>query len=40
MPIITKGGLIGDDKAIIKCVDYLLTKLSNEYHSKDIKVEN
>jgi len=38
MPIITKGGLIGDDKAIIKCVDYLLTKLSNEYHIKETKV--
>lgn len=36
MPIITKGGLIGDDKATIKCIEYLLTKLSNEYHSKEI----
>ncbi len=27
--IVTKGGLIGDQKAMIKCVDYLLTKLSN-----------
>lgn len=34
MPIITKGGLVGDDKAIIRCVEYLLTKLSNEYHTK------
>lgn len=33
MPIITKGGLVGDEKALIKCVDYLLTKLSNEYHT-------
>jgi uncharacterized protein YgbK (DUF1537 family) len=32
--IITKGGLIGDKKAMIKCTDYLLTKLSNEYHIK------
>ena len=38
MPIITKGGLIGDDKATIICVEYLLTKLSNEYHTKDIKI--
>lgn len=36
IPIITKGGLIGDEKAIIKCVDYLLTKLSNEYHIKKV----
>lgn len=33
--IITKGGLIGDEKAMIKCTDYLLTKLSNEYHIKN-----
>jgi uncharacterized protein YgbK (DUF1537 family) len=34
MPIITKGGLIGDEKTLIKCINYMLTKLSNEYHSK------
>jgi uncharacterized protein YgbK (DUF1537 family) len=28
--IVTKGGLIGDDTAICKCVDYLLDKLANE----------
>lgn len=38
MPIITKGGLIGNDKAIITCVEYLLTKLSNEYHIKEVKI--
>lgn len=27
MPIVTKGGLIGDEKALIKCVDYLLWKI-------------
>ncbi|QUH28182.1 four-carbon acid sugar kinase family protein [Vallitalea guaymasensis] len=32
MPIITKGGLIGEIHAITKCVDYLLTKVSTEYH--------
>lgn len=32
--IVTKGGLIGDEKAIIKCTDYILTKLSNENHKK------
>jgi uncharacterized protein YgbK (DUF1537 family) len=32
--IITKGGLIGDEKAMIKCIDYLLTKLSSEYRIK------
>lgn len=29
-PIVTKGGLIGDDTAISRCVEYLLIKLSNE----------
>ena len=33
-PIVTKGGLIGDDTAISKCVDYLLIKLSNESYAK------
>lgn len=33
-PIITKGGLIGDEKTISTCVDYLLTKLSTKYHIK------
>lgn len=31
-PIITKGGLVGDNTALVKSVDYLLTKISNEYH--------
>ncbi|MGC7870057.1 four-carbon acid sugar kinase family protein [Desulfosporosinus sp. SYSU MS00001] len=31
-PIITKGGLVGENNAICKCVDYLLTKVSNEYY--------
>lgn len=31
-PIITKGGLVGDSTALVKCVEYLLTKISNEYH--------
>lgn len=31
IPIITKGGLIGDEKSMIKCINYLMTKLSNEY---------
>lgn len=30
IPIITKGGLVGDEKAIIECINYMLTKLSNE----------
>lgn len=30
MPIITKGGLVGEANALIKCVDYLLTKISTE----------
>lgn len=34
LPIITKGGLIGDEKSMIKCINYLMTKLSNEYHVK------
>lgn len=33
--IITKGGLVGNDDALITCVKYLLTKLSNDYHIKD-----
>lgn len=33
-PIITKGGLIGDEDAIIKCSDYMLTKISTEYLEK------
>lgn len=28
--IVTKGGLIGDDAAMCKCVDYLLDKLAND----------
>ncbi len=31
MPIITKGGLVGDADALIKCVEYLLTKISTEF---------
>lgn len=31
MPIITKGGLVGEANALIKCVDYLLTKISTEF---------
>lgn len=30
MPIITKGGLVGEPNALIKCVEYLLTKISTE----------
>lgn len=32
-PIITKGGLVGEDDALIQCVEYLLTKISSEYYS-------
>lgn len=32
MPIITKGGLVGKDNTIVKCIEYLLTKVSTEYH--------
>lgn len=38
-PIITKGGLVGDEKSLIKCVNYLLTKLSNEYGPKNLMEE-
>ena len=27
--IVTKGGMIGDERAIIKCIDYMLSRLSN-----------
>ena len=31
-PIITKGGLVGGDDALIQSVEYLLTKISTEYY--------
>ncbi|AOY76286.1 four-carbon acid sugar kinase family protein [Clostridium formicaceticum] len=31
-PIITKGGLVGGDSAMTDCIEYLRTKVSNEYH--------
>lgn len=31
IPLITKGGLVGGDDAISICIEYLLTKISNEY---------
>lgn len=34
MPIVTKGGLVGEDDALIKCVEYLQTKISNKYNNK------
>lgn len=34
IPIITKGGLVGGNDALIKCVDYLQTKISNDNHYK------
>ncbi|MGL5329444.1 MAG: four-carbon acid sugar kinase family protein [Peptostreptococcaceae bacterium] len=34
MPAITKGGLIGDQKTLSKCIDYLLTKISTQYYIK------
>lgn len=40
-PIITKGGLVGDSTALVKSVEYLLTKISNEYHLNiDRKTKN
>lgn len=33
--IVTKGGLIGDEKAMIKCTDYILAKLYNENYTKN-----
>ncbi|SHN71940.1 Uncharacterized conserved protein YgbK, DUF1537 family [Desulfovibrio litoralis DSM 11393] len=30
LPIITKGGMIGDDLTLVKCMEYLLTKTSTE----------
>ncbi|WP_026477039.1 four-carbon acid sugar kinase family protein [Alkaliphilus transvaalensis] len=32
-PVITKGGLVGNDMAMVECIDYLLTKISNEYYN-------
>jgi len=34
--IITKGGLVGDERALVKCIDYLLTKVSTEARPKSI----
>ncbi|MGL5692620.1 MAG: four-carbon acid sugar kinase family protein [Peptostreptococcaceae bacterium] len=34
MPAITKGGLIGDQKTLSLCIDYLLTKISTQYYVK------
>ncbi|MGO1527762.1 MAG: nucleotide-binding domain containing protein, partial [Senegalia sp. (in: firmicutes)] len=31
-PIVTKGGLVGEEDALIRCVDYLHTKISNDYN--------
>jgi len=31
MPVITKGGLVGEANALIRCVDYLLTKVSTKF---------
>lgn len=33
-PIVTKGGMIGDETAINKCVEYLRIKVSNEVYEK------
>ncbi|WP_350343994.1 four-carbon acid sugar kinase family protein [Proteinivorax tanatarense] len=39
-PIITKGGLIGDSKAMITALEYLLTKIStNQYSNKEEKID-
>ena len=34
MPVITKGGLIGDKKTLSLCIDYLATKVSTQYYVK------
>ena len=34
MPVVTKGGLIGDSTTLVKCIDYLLTKVSTSYYVK------
>lgn len=31
MPVVTKGGLIGDKTTLVKCADYLSTKISNNF---------
>lgn len=31
MPVVTKGGLIGDKTTLVKCADYLSTKISNTF---------
>jgi D-threonate/D-erythronate kinase len=34
MPVVTKGGLIGDSNTLVKCIDYLSTKVSTLYYAK------
>lgn len=34
MPAITKGGLIGDEKTLSICIDYLAAKVSTQYYVK------
>lgn len=34
MPAVTKGGLIGDEKTLSLCIEYLLTKISTQYYLK------
>lgn len=35
MPIVTKGGLIGEKDTLTMCLDYLSTKVSTQYYLKD-----
>lgn len=34
MPVVTKGGLIGEKETLSMCLDYLLTKVSTQYYLK------
>lgn len=35
IPVVTKGGLVGDKKSLSECIRYLLTKLSNNKNNKE-----
>jgi len=36
MPIVTKGGLIGDKETLVKCANYLSTKISNSFVEEEV----
>ncbi|WP_085522780.1 four-carbon acid sugar kinase family protein [Tuberibacillus sp. Marseille-P3662] len=35
IPVVTKGGMVGDKQSLNKCIHYLLTKMSNNLNNKE-----